>query len=293
MKNIFLLLTLTLKAQLGYEWIDFTKDYIRVKVYEDGIYYLTQSDLTNAGMPSSIDPRTLRLFHQGKEQNIWLPGESDGRFDTTDTLYFYGKRNDGTLDTLLYVTPSSQPHKKINIHSDTSVYFINWGGGISQKRVLTEWLTSSSMQSFHIKKTEKIFLTEYCRGEEDRENRTSTYGQGEGWSSSPFSEKFTHLISDVFLPDTSAYKPELEFQLVGRNNYGPNRRFQLVVKNPSGLTFIQIISGFTAFRFGELHYVVLWSENQCLSTFRNSFSIFEYHQRSGTMAMVRNYTFCI
>ena len=50
----------------------------------------------NIGIPlPSIDPRTIQVFSRGKEEFVFVEGESVGKFDSTDYLMFYDKRNDG------------------------------------------------------------------------------------------------------------------------------------------------------------------------------------------------------
>jgi hypothetical protein len=234
-------------AQLGYEWIDFSKDYIRIKTYEDGIYYLTKSSLTSAGMPSNVDPRTLRLYHRGVEQLILLPGEADGAFDTNDTLYFYGERNDGTLDAQLYRTPTAQSNKLLNLHSDTTVYFLNWGGSFSLYRTPLVTATASSPQLFHSNRITQVFTNEYARGREFGDNRSCFFDIGEGWTSDFFSGPFTFTLNGINNVYTSGTDAVLEIQVVGRNHYGFTRSATVKVGNPSAPDFTGVISGFSGY----------------------------------------------
>ena len=82
----------------------------RVTVNEAGIHKLTRSDLAGAGLPvDSLDPRTLRLYNQGSQVAINVTGQSDGKFDASDMLIFYGQAVD---------TP----------YTDTNVYWLTYGG---------------------------------------------------------------------------------------------------------------------------------------------------------------------
>jgi hypothetical protein len=66
-------------------------DTLKIGVTEDGLYQLTRSDLTGAGFDlSGIDPRTIKISNRGTEIPIYVEGESDGAFDSTDTILFYG-----------------------------------------------------------------------------------------------------------------------------------------------------------------------------------------------------------
>ncbi len=87
----------------------------KIYVYEDGIYRLTSVDLEAAGISlTEIDPKTLRLFHRGIEQPIYVRGENDGRFDAGDYLEFYGQFHRGSDS---YLSP----------YSDGNVYWLSWG----------------------------------------------------------------------------------------------------------------------------------------------------------------------
>ncbi|CAG1770816.1 partial Gingipain R2, partial [uncultured bacterium] len=68
--------------------------HLKIGISENGIYKLTYDDLTNAGLKlNSIDPRTLRMSNKGAEVPISIYGESDGVFDTNDSILFYGIAN--------------------------------------------------------------------------------------------------------------------------------------------------------------------------------------------------------
>ena len=80
----------------------------KIGLPETGIYKLTASDLTDLGIDvSKVDPRQIRIYHNGggvlPEMNavsrpddlvevpIYVSGESDGHFDNTDYILFYGR----------------------------------------------------------------------------------------------------------------------------------------------------------------------------------------------------------
>ena len=104
------------KAQLGNEWINYSQQYFKIPVAETGFYQITQAELASAGI-SGIDPQSLKLYHRGKEQAIYLEGEEDNTLDNGDYLVFYGQQNDGSLDRGLYLSQLSLVNKYINPHS--------------------------------------------------------------------------------------------------------------------------------------------------------------------------------
>ncbi len=82
----------------------------KIVVAQDGIYQLTYAALQSAGLPvDTLDPLTFKLLNQGLEIPIFVVGEQDGIFNSSDYLLFYGS--------------------KINTkYSNNNVYWLTWGG---------------------------------------------------------------------------------------------------------------------------------------------------------------------
>lgn len=132
---LFAVVTTQGQITYGHEWINFShgNPHFKIKIAEDGVYridYLTLS----TGMASSgvninqLDPRDFQLFHNGEQIPIYIFGEANGQFNTSDYIEFVGRKNDGSLDTELYKTPSDQPNKYYSNFNDTSAYFLTWDG---------------------------------------------------------------------------------------------------------------------------------------------------------------------
>lgn len=88
---------------------------LKIGVTEDGLYQLTYSDLMGAGLDlSGVDPRTVKITNRGTEIPIYVHGEDDGVFNTTDTVLFYGT---GITD----------------LYTSENVYWLTVGGGDGQR----------------------------------------------------------------------------------------------------------------------------------------------------------------
>ena len=84
-------------------WINYNQEYYKIKVWQNGINRISQQTLVFSGFSTfGIDPRKIQLYHNGVEQYIYIQGESDGVFDATDFIEFYGQPNDGAFDQKLY-----------------------------------------------------------------------------------------------------------------------------------------------------------------------------------------------
>ncbi|MBC8492466.1 MAG: hypothetical protein H8D43_01670, partial [Chloroflexi bacterium] len=65
----------------------------KISVAQDGIYQLTYSDLEAAGLPvDSLDPHTFQVFNIGSEVAIYVEGDGDGKFDSSDYILFYSQK---------------------------------------------------------------------------------------------------------------------------------------------------------------------------------------------------------
>ncbi len=228
---IIQLLTLSVvhAQKYGNEWINFAQKYYKLSTAEDGIYRVSYSELQASGFPvSTVDPRKIQLFHRGVEHAIHIEGQNDSRFDPNDYIEFYGKRNDGTLDEELYITPEAQPHKYYNIYSDTTAYFLTWSLSKTGKRIQPfkeNNVQNLPAESYHFSEQIDVQTSNYSAGAYYPIGGSSTthltvFDRGEGWTGAWFKQGqsrdiiFTGLDNNV----TSGPAPILKILLTGRNN---------------------------------------------------------------------------
>lgn len=115
-------------------WIQPGQTYIRMKVWIDGIYRATPTQLASAGYPGNIPINEIKVFYRGGEQMIHLEDvNANSIFDGNDFIEFFGARNDGGDDAEFYKNPQTnqydltrQPNQYMSLFSDTSVYFLTW-----------------------------------------------------------------------------------------------------------------------------------------------------------------------
>lgn len=209
-------------AQVGNEWINFSQSYYKIPVGSDGIYRLTYNDLQAAGVPvGTIDPTKIQIFHRGVEQSILVTGEGDLAFNGTDFIEFYGQQNDGTLDAELYKPATAQPHRYYNLYSDTTCYFLTFGG-INGKRMASFSESNTGglpAQTYHIAQNLMLFTNEYAGGVDlSDEVFNAFYDVGEGWTSGKIfqGQQVEYTLTDISRTATDAPAPELEVMIVGR-----------------------------------------------------------------------------
>lgn len=227
------------------DWINFSQQYYKLRVVEEGIYRLAHADLVSAGVPiSGIDPRRLQLFHRGVEQAIKVQGQNDAVFDPSDYIEFYGKKNDGTLDRGLYVAANAQPHDLYNLFSDTTAYFLTWNLAAQNGKRMTSFFQNNvdglPAEDYHNAVILDVRTDNYSTG--------TSYGQyvqltefdyGEGWTGVALQENqlADYTLTNIENTYSSGPKPKLVLLLAGRDDKSHNVEI-LVGPNTSSLRAI-------------------------------------------------------
>ncbi len=208
----------------GNEWINFSQVYFKFPIYQQSIYRIDSTTLASAGFPlQSIDPRNIQVFLYGQEQYIYIKGEQDGVFNSTDFIEFYAEPKPFILDSLLYTNITALPNPYIGVCSggngkkDTIYAFITFNSSITNKRITIETDTSFSShnnpetfvytEKIYSPKNNYNYLPQYTsEGLSD-----ARYTKGEGWgyyyqrgnfatfSSSSFANLYTTLNLPVHL----------------------------------------------------------------------------------------------
>ncbi len=201
--NLFVLYCVFLNASYSFsqsywnEWINFSQKYYKIPVSQNGIYRLDSLTLSNAGISlTSLDARSLQLFFRGIEQPIYIKGEADGIFNAADYLEFYGKKNDGTLDSVLYKgdlynKPVRQPNPYYSLFNDTSAYFLTWNNSTSNKRIVLVYDTVFSSfpapANYFMKEDVVEYHSTYYYGRSTSTNiNFPEYHEVEGWAGTNF-----------------------------------------------------------------------------------------------------------
>ncbi len=108
-------------APFNNEWIDFNKTYYKIKVAKNGLHRIPFSTLTNGGVPTN-NAAAFKLYSKGQEIPIYT--STNGELGDSDYIEFYAEKNDGSLDTRLYLYPAWQPNPYVSMFSDTLAYFL-------------------------------------------------------------------------------------------------------------------------------------------------------------------------
>ncbi|KAA6440428.1 type IX secretion system sortase PorU [Dyadobacter flavalbus] len=115
-------------------------NWYKLAVNQTGVYRIDTDFLRKMGIdPLSVTPDQIRIFgNKGgmlpqkndpafsghlEESAIWVQGESDGKFDSNDAVYFYAE---GPNEIIFDSLKAEYRHQK-NSYTDTSYYFLNLG----------------------------------------------------------------------------------------------------------------------------------------------------------------------
>jgi hypothetical protein len=209
-------------VQYGNNWYKNNGDqpYLKMLVVEDGVYRVTSQQLASAGFDvSGVDPNTLRIYFRGKEVPRYISRTLDGDLNY---LEFYGRHNDGRLDSLMYRNnivgtqdASGQPDIENSLFSDTAAYFLTYTAGQQGSRYF------DYLNILYAGSPEDGFTHE-ARLSFDPDNRaTSTFVVSGGSNY----DSFNALNSDYILGEG----------YVSRASFGQNSPVEFAISTPGAL----------------------------------------------------------
>jgi hypothetical protein len=123
-------------------WIDYSQEYVKLGIPEDGIYRITYDDLTNFGVnPSQINPSLLKIFNKGKQIPLFISEAGDLSFDQNDYIEFFCRKNYGSPEYRNVVSLGEDYLNFMDRYNDTSFIWLCWEG--------TAGLRADSINSFN------------------------------------------------------------------------------------------------------------------------------------------------
>lgn len=234
---LFVLLAVTVVsyAQYGFEWIKPYQPYVKFPITNNGIYTIDSTTLSNAGFQlGGVHPKRFQLFVNGVQVPLFIRGEADGVLNSNDVIEFFGKPNDGKMDSLLYSPRSAQLYDFKSLYTDTAYYFLTLlpdtsifsGLRISETTDVNFGLYTP--QDYVVSEVKTIPFEEYYQGQDyagigsEVRYYLSAYDLGEGWSSFRVGAG-TQRIFSVQTPAKSnaVFTPTYSAKIVGASNAVP------------------------------------------------------------------------
>lgn len=114
------------KAQpYGNEWIDYSKTYYKFKLGKTSLYRINYATMIAAGIPSTqLRGTSFKLFRNGQEVPLYVT--TNNQFGTSDYIEFYGEKNDGKVDSVLYKSPEHQANNLKSLFADSATFFLTF-----------------------------------------------------------------------------------------------------------------------------------------------------------------------
>lgn len=244
---IFFTACASLRAQnynYGNEWIDYSLEYYKLKIYKEGIYRISYSQLLGAGVSNSVvqsKHKRIQIFHNGVEQYLYIyDNNNNDTLNQNDFIEFYADKNDGWLDRQLYDDTNWQPNKRYSLFNDTAVYFLTWNNypSVPAGKRVTELNDTSPPFSNHLNapyfiRESFVQNTHSYNDAEVQGLYAVDYGSGEGWMDDAFSSTVTKTAPtrNVY---TGAGAPDVFFSTAvsGRNIHPKQIAVTLVPSTP-------------------------------------------------------------
>ena len=209
----------------GNEWINYSQNYYKIPIAENGVYRISFQTLLAAGVPvTNVNPSNYQLFVKGEEVPLYIKGESDGVFDVADYIEFYGEKNDGWLDTALYEGRLNQPNPYFSLINDTINYFLTWKSSGTPARYQEENAIDfgNYLQApFIFNEILQVYNSNYYDGKILSSQATNPeYTSAEGWMDGPISLGDVKFKS-ISTPNRYTGGPfvDFEIQVVGASDW--------------------------------------------------------------------------
>jgi hypothetical protein len=163
-------------------WLPHNGKAIKLTIPNDGVYRLTYSNLTAITSElSQVDPRTFRLFNKGSELPLQVKIGNTGQFDYVE---FVGLRNYNG-DAYRHIPVGKEEYNEyLNRYTDTSYYWLTWGGAQGKRYISNDTTTSLSIDSLQWY-TEKLHIEQNTNygyiGSDQIEQQNPFWTSGDIW----------------------------------------------------------------------------------------------------------------
>ena len=109
-------------------WINYSNDYVKLLIPNDGIYKIGYQDLLNYGLtPSAIDPSTIKIYCKGNQLPLYISASQPGVFSPNDFIEFWATRNYGSPNYRNIVPTGVDYLNYMDRYTDTTFVWITWG----------------------------------------------------------------------------------------------------------------------------------------------------------------------
>ena len=222
------------------EWIDYSKTYYKFKIGTTGLYRISAATLQSLGLGSS-PVNQFQLWRNGEVVPIYLSNTDETTpISNADYIEFWGTKNDGKPDSILYRDKTAQLDKSVSLETDSATFFLTVNTTLSQNRHYTKVNTTAPSGTA---------AEPYCWGKWDMHWRnrfgrgmansfygdpiySSSYDIGEGWVSDYINSGNMGGAEGSWLQvNTTGPAATLKVGVVGMSVLGNNRTVSVLLNN--------------------------------------------------------------
>lgn len=223
---LFTLIGPVLLAQ-GYanEWIDYSKNYYKFKIKNDGLYRIPFNTLSQAGL-SNLSGSGFKMYYKGEEIPIYV--STNGSLSGSDYVEFFGEKNDGEFDSQMFLFDNHQLTTETSLFTDSISYYLVWeSGGAAQRfsNVSNNINNPPAKEQYFMHTENTIHKNIFYVGEPERiagvNYNFADFEKGEGFVSSIIlgqTTKTYNMNTPALYTGSGAPPASLETKVVGQNN---------------------------------------------------------------------------
>ncbi|MGV3768256.1 MAG: C25 family cysteine peptidase [Chitinophagaceae bacterium] len=202
MKRIFTIILVLLSCagfgQFNNNWIDYNKTYYKFKVAATGLYRISHTSLTAAGL-ENVPMENLQLWRNGEQVTLFTT--TNGTPGSGDYVEFWGEKNDGRPDKALYREARFQHSDRHSLYTDSVSFFLTVNTTGNNKRFTTLANDVSAppipKEAYFMHTVDTAYRARINPGYAARIGEyvySSAYDQGEYWSSGEITVNATGLV---------------------------------------------------------------------------------------------------
>ncbi len=129
-------------------WIDYSKEYVKLKIPYDGIYRISYSDVLSYGLNiGQVNPSTFKAFWKGEQLPLFVFGENDNSFDPGDYIEFWAEKNYGSPSYRTLVEQGVDYLEFMDRYTDTSSVWLTWDGEPGRRIIIHDNYTPGLVDS--------------------------------------------------------------------------------------------------------------------------------------------------
>jgi hypothetical protein len=138
--------TFVFAQNYGNSWISFNQTYYKFPVTKSGLFRIDSTTLASKFNLQTLNPKNLQLFIKGKQQALYIKGESDNKINVNDYIEFYASYLRRDFDSLLYAQINYHPSPYFPYFNDTIFGYLTAATSTNNLRYIEE--TDSTIANY-------------------------------------------------------------------------------------------------------------------------------------------------